>query len=479
MRRFKLFIALLIICLPFFGTAAYGATLELTAKSAILVEETTGKVLFAKAENERMYPASMTKLLTAMIVLDYFKPEEIITAGPEIFKAPRGSSLAKHREGEALSIINLVRALIIVSGNDSSCLAAKVVITKIEGEQPDYATIEKKFSDLMNAKAKELGANNSNFVNPHGFHDPNHYTTANDMSLIARAAMKYDLIRQVAGEKSYKGKSVENNSDPNLKIRDYDWQSHNLLINSEEYGYAYATGIKTGFHDEASHCVAASANKGDINLISVVFYSPEPERWFDTKKLFDYGFNNFGYVTIGKKGVLDESIRMVNSRLGEPDTLTVSTDDTFTEFLNLEESKTITQKVTYNSEFIPTAEDLEKLREADKGEKEPKPEPSAYLKAPIEEAQNVGTIEYILNGEVLFTGKVMAQSQIQERTFESDLNYYFTQAKNFIFSVNSLPYFAVLIIIIFGVIFAVKRRKSRYRYSYSRRLRSPRKRRYR
>ncbi len=479
MRRLKLFVVLLIICIPIFGRTIYAETLELTAKSAILVEETTGKVLYAKAENERMYPASMTKLLTAMIVLDYFQPDEIITAGPEIFKAPRGSSLAKHREGEALSIKNLIRALIIVSGNDSSCLAAKAVITKKEGEQPDYATIQKKFSDLMNAKAKELGANNSNFINPHGFHDPNHYTTARDMALIAGAAVKNDLIRQISAEKSYTGPSVENNTDPNLRISQYDWQSHNLLINSEEYGYPYATGLKTGFHDEASHCVAASAEKGDVKLISVVFYSPEPERWFDSKKLFDYGFKNFGYVTVGKEGVLDENIRLVNSRLGEPDTLTVLTNETQTQFLNFADSKNITQKITYKSEFLPTEEETEKVREADKNQKEPKPEPSAYLKAPLAEAQVVGTVEYILDGQVLFKGDVITQNEVLERNFESDMNYYFTQAKNFIFSVNSLPYFAALIIIIVGIIILAKRRQSRYRYSRSRRLRSNRNRRYR
>ncbi len=467
MKQIRIVIITILIIFQF-RLLVYANELELTAQTAIMIEEASGKLLYAKAENEKIYPASMTKMLTALIVVENLEPDEIIIVGKETLAPPSGSSLAKHVDGEAISVKNLLRGLLIVSGNDSACILAKAVITKLEGEQRNYQIAEEKFSRLMNEKVKEIGATDSNFVNPHGFHDDNHYTTAKDMSLIAKAAIANPLIRQIVAEKSYEGPGVENNDKPNLRIKQYKWTNSNLLLNSEEYGYTYATGIKTGFTNQATHCLAASAVKGDIHLITIVYNSPEPQRWIDTKNLFEYGFENFGYVTIQKKGIVLDNLELENYQLGEKDNLNVFTDSEYTTFINFEQAKSIKPQITYNKELIAPKEEA--------NQEEQNPSQKTKLLAPIAKNQIVGKIEYLLDGEVIYKANLLAQEEVLERTSESDFNYYFKQTKDFVFSINALPYWiALFIIIIIAIYFVVSYKKHRKR---KRRLQRRRKARY-
>ena len=170
------------------GTLAFGeTTLDLVSPSVILVEQSTGKILYSKDEHKKMYPASMTKILTALVALEHLKPEELIVAGPEVNGVPYDSSKAGHKNGETLQVENLIRGLIIPSGNETACIVASAVAKKQTGNDSiSYEEAEKIFCNLMNEKAKSLGASESNFVNPHGYHNEHHYTTAYDMALIAR-----------------------------------------------------------------------------------------------------------------------------------------------------------------------------------------------------------------------------------------------------------------------------------------------------
>ena len=179
---------------------------NVNAQSAILMEQGTGKVLYAKNERQRMYPASITKVLTAIVALEYLDPEEIVTTGTEVNAVPYDSSTAGHLVGESLKVENLIRGLFIPSGNETGCVAAAAVVKKAGyGESMAYGEIERIFSNILNEKARELGAMDTNFVNPHGYHDANHYTTAYDAALFCSAAMENELIRRIAGETEFYG----------------------------------------------------------------------------------------------------------------------------------------------------------------------------------------------------------------------------------------------------------------------------------
>ncbi|NLK36762.1 MAG: D-alanyl-D-alanine carboxypeptidase, partial [Epulopiscium sp.] len=185
---------------------------EVTAETAILMEPTTGKIIYSKDIHKKMYPASMTKILTALVVMDYFSPDTLITVGTEINEVTLDSSKAGHKRGETLTVENLIRGLIIPSGNDTANVLAAAVAKKVENNNdltPEES--EKVFARLMNEKAKKLGAKESHFSNAHGYHDENHYTSAYDMALITREAQKNKMISEIAKEKSFSGKGVENN----------------------------------------------------------------------------------------------------------------------------------------------------------------------------------------------------------------------------------------------------------------------------
>ena len=155
---------------------------EVSAKSAVLINADTGRILYQKNQNDRMYPASMTKLLTSMVLLDNMDLDDTITIDYSINEIPWDSSKAGIAVGEVLTVENVIRGLIIPSGNDIANAAASAVAKKALGNSISYDKAEEYFTGLMNKKAKELGCTGSNFVNPHGYHDDNHYTTAYDVA---------------------------------------------------------------------------------------------------------------------------------------------------------------------------------------------------------------------------------------------------------------------------------------------------------
>ena len=174
---------------------------DVTASAAILIEESTGTILYEKNADQKMYPASMTKVLTALVALDHFKPEELIKVGSEINEVSLDSSKAGHVAGEMLTMKNAIRGLIIPSGNDSANVIAAAVARRAENnENLSFSQCEAVFTDLMNQKAEELGATNSHFANAHGYHADDHYTTGKDMALLSRAFMENKTLEEIANE---------------------------------------------------------------------------------------------------------------------------------------------------------------------------------------------------------------------------------------------------------------------------------------
>ncbi|HCT65045.1 MAG TPA: hypothetical protein DIC60_07285 [Lachnospiraceae bacterium] len=429
--RKKLRAISLLLALTFcVNTIAFGATKpvapEIKAESAILVEASTGKVLYEKNSTKQMYPASMTKLLTTIVALDYFKPEDVIVVGNEINDVSLDSSKAGHVNGESITMENLVRGLIIPSGNDSATVVASAVAKKETGNK-DLSSRESEriFAELMNKKAKELGCTDSNFVNPHGYHDERHYTTAEDMAKIAAAALKIDLLKRICGEKEYSGNGMGSADTTGLITNQYDWTSHNLLITSGEYAYPYATGMKTGFTDEAGNCVTASAEKDGVSLIAVIFNSEDPGRWEDAAKLFDYGFENFGFFTLAKNGTSVGEVELYNNKVSDGNNLKLIIKEDVSLFLEKTDVGAVETKIDItNDEYIYKSKD-----ESDTNIK---------IKAPIEKDTELGTVKYSLNGEVLAESKIYAEKSIEKATLIEKIGYTAKRIISKIFTIKGL-----------------------------------------
>jgi D-alanyl-D-alanine carboxypeptidase (penicillin-binding protein 5/6) len=418
--------------------------IPLISPSVILAEQHTGKILYAKNERAKMYPASLTKILTALVALEYLDLDSVIIVGKEIHGLPADYNTAVHTEGEAITVRNLIRALIIHSGNETGCiLAINTIRARENRESIPYADAERLFSMLMNEKARELGATDSRFNNPYGLHSEEHYTTAYDMALICRAYMDNETLRQIAGERGYEGDGLEGREIPGARVRAYNWQSHNQLLLGGSNAYPYATGIKTGFTDEAGECLAASASRRGIDLVAVVFFSKDPGRWQDAKMLFDYGFETYAYEAIQEKDAPLEIMQIGNPRLGDTGELAVIADEAAEYLLSRDELNRLQRVIVYDGDRLS-------------------PDDAGALLAPIEKDTRLGTVSYSLDGDVLFTGTVRAGADVFERNMESDMDYYADQVKKNIFTLKALPYWfgaGGLLVGVIGIAVAIAGRR--------------------
>ncbi len=427
--------------------------LGLTAESAILMEKTTGKVLYEKNAHKPMYPASMTKILTAIMATEYLDMDKLYTAGYEINEIPLDSSKAGHKVGESITGYNLVRGLIIPSGNETANIVAKQVALIHENrENMEYNQAEEIFMELMNEKAREIGAVESNFVTPHGYHDDNHYTTAYDMALITRYAMDDEVISEIAKEQSFVGNGAGENPQEGLITNEYQWYTHNYLIKEgSPYYYPYATGFKTGFTDQAGYCVSATAEKDGVELIAIVMNSGDNERWEDAKKLFEYGYENYTMYDLQEEGKIIDSVSIESPQLGESDKLDVKTNKQVQQYLTNDEINSIFYRITYNSEFLSS---------------EVNEDGQIKLKAPIEEGMEIGQIKYYtqVNGEeLIYEDSIVSTRDVYVRTFKSDVDYYIKQAKDIIFSWRIIPISIVIGLIIFIIMRIIGNRRRTFR----------------
>lgn len=434
---------------------------EVTAQSAILMEVSTGKIIYEKEIHKHMFPASTTKILTALVTLDHFSPDALVTVGSEINEISWDSSKAGHIRGETLSVENLIRGLMIPSGNDTANVLAAAVARKAkENENLPYTECETVFAELMNQKAKELGTVDSNFVNPHGYHDENHYTSAYDMALISKEALKNETIKKIVAEKSFSGNGIGDSLeiDSSLKTRNYNWNSHNALIMDGEYKYEYATGIKTGFTNEAGDCISASAEKDGVQLIAVIYNSEDPNRWIDAKNLFEYGFNNYKFTDIQKAEDIVDTIPLANHNRLNGDTLDVIVKEDVKAYITEEDTAKIEKIIGYKPELIAESKD-----ETDK---------TTHLKAPITKDQELGTISYQLDGKVLQTVNIYAASDIEKSTLINNIKYFFKNLGSKILTLKGLAITAgviAAIVIIILIIKSIRGRRNRYRYAFKKR----------
>ena len=265
---FKLFLffalAFLVLIFTTLGASA-GKSSEPTvsAKAAALYEPSSGRFLYTKNENERLEMASTTKIMTALVASERLDPEERVTI-PDIAIGTEGSS-AYFKEGEELSVKELLLALMLRSANDASVALA----VHTSGSTEDFAL-------LMNERAKSLGLTDTNFKNPHGLPDEDHYTTAHDLAVISAAALENPLIRQIVATPKATVQS---------SVAERVFLNHNKLL----YLYDGCVGVKTGFTKAAGRCLVGAAERDGVRLISVTLNAPND--WSDHQRLLDFGFS--------------------------------------------------------------------------------------------------------------------------------------------------------------------------------------------
>lgn len=256
--------------------------------SAILMDAKTGTILYEKNIHKKQFPASITKIMTALLAVENGNLEDTITFSYNaVHNIEFGSSHIGMREGEQITLNDALHGMLLMSANEVSNGIAEYIDGSVE-----------KFAEHMTQRAKEIGAYNTNFVNPHGLHDENHYTTAYDMALIAREAFKYDVFREIIGTTTYTIAPTNIVDEPRYLAHQH------RLFNKKAFPGSYYEGClggKTGFTNEASHTLVTYAKRNGIELIVVTLKSEKQDMYDDTKNLLDYGFDNFELVTILNK----------------------------------------------------------------------------------------------------------------------------------------------------------------------------------
>lgn len=392
MNKIMRFLAICgIIVLCFSSFSAYATqNIEVTplaspilsdGEAGILVDAAYGRVLFETNSDKKMYPASTTKIMTALLAIEAVERGEIsmdtqIEITAEMIKdlPIDGSSIAL-KEGEIMSLDNLLKGLMVASGNDAACAIA----TAVGGSIPNFV-------NLMNQRADELSANDTQFANPHGLHTDEHYTTARDMAKIACAAMKLPKFRNICDIAHIKIPPTNKTEEERYYIN-----TNGLLsaMRYTQYFYKGSIGIKTGYTDEAGNCLVSAATKGGIELIGVVFGAKDASvSHGDSAKMLDWGFANFTSVTALKKGDMACEIRVKQGR--GKDTLTLAAEDSV---------KAIVKNGTNLTELelVPDIPDA--------------------IYAPVTAGQTIGKIKVMLNGEQVGEGVLLSTKDVKRSFF--------------------------------------------------------------
>lgn len=256
-----------------------------SAESAILIEAGTGAVLYAKNVHQQEYPASTTKILTTLIAAEQCAMDEIVTFSHDaVFDIDPGSNNIAIDEGEQLTMEQCLNAILIRSANEVSFAVAE----HISGSSWED------FAPIMNKRAKELGCVDSNFVNPNGLPNDNHYSSAYDLAMIGRAFFANETLCKMSTSTLLHIPPSEHQPDDILE------SSSNQLLQGRTYAYQYLVGAKTGYTNAARSCLVSCAEKDGLKLICVVMKDESPLQYEDTISLFDYGFSNFEKINISQ-----------------------------------------------------------------------------------------------------------------------------------------------------------------------------------
>lgn len=355
---------------------------EISADAAILIDSSSEKVLYSKNENQKMYPASTTKILTAILTIENCNLNDVVTVPYEaISSITSGYSVAALQTGEQLTVEQLLQVMLVHSANDAANVLAFHVSGSIEN-----------FANLMNNKVSELGLTNTHFTNPSGMHDENHYTTAHDLAIIMKYCMKNDTFRSLSSLK-YCTIPATNKYD----VRVFNTTNELLIYDnrdvSSNYYYKYAIAGKTGYTTQAKNCLVSVAKKENLELICVVlsagiYPNNVSAKFVDTKSIFNYGYNNYTIKKLREKDAIATQIEIGNGTKETRNLDLLISDDL---------SALVTQD-EFDTEF------------------EPQIELQDNLFAPIAQGQVVGKITYTIDG-IQYSSNLLASHSVEQSGF--------------------------------------------------------------
>ncbi len=360
------------------------------AEAGILMDLTTGEVIYGKNPDKAMYPASLTKVLTAILVLEDLNLEDTVTIDD---KSPFADGSKMYlTPGEQLTVNQLLNAMLVKSANDAASALAIFHSGSIEA-----------FSNAMNEKAASIGATNSNFVNPNGLHDDAHITTAKDMGLIASYAMTLPEFRDIV--KKSKLTIAPTNKQPEIRV--YNNSNKLLWAEGSKYKMNYkgktinikyniVTGIKTGYTTKAQQCIIASAKDSDKEMLSVILNSDANSIYSDARTLLDFGLYEIESETLIEAGDFVVTYDLNNEKENKVDLI----------------AKNTVKSYKVKGDTLLDAEQNLVLNEG--------------IELPIQEGEVLAILEYISNGETIGSTELVASTSI------SDKEMFVKDTKNFI-----------------------------------------------
>lgn len=342
------------------SSSSYAAPIELTAKSAIVMDARTGKVLYARDAESKRYPASTTKMMTLIVALEHGNLDEMVTTSQNA-SSTEGSSLWLST-GEQLRLMDMLYGIMLISGNDATVAVAEHISGSVE-----------KFAKLMTEKAHAIGATNTNFTNSSGLPDPNHITTAHDLAKIAAYGYKNPIFSQIVSTQK--------------KIIPWPGKDHDRELYNENkmlWLFDGGNGVKTGYTDAAGRCLVSAAKRNDIQLVAVVLDSDR--MWDDSIALLDYGFQQLQPMTLFNKGDILKTVKVTD---GKSDAVKLITNDNM---------------------IVPiSSDDKEQFRTII--------DAPAKIEAPVVAGQKLGVARILYNDTEIGTVDLIATETVERKTF--------------------------------------------------------------
>lgn len=373
MKKAFILIAFL-MALHIFTLSVHAVSLGIDAQAYILVDSKTGQILYEQNPDKKLYPASTTKIMTAVLALENGSPGQIMTASKQaVYDIGKDGMNIGIMPDEKIPMINLLEALLISSANETANIIAENICSSRD-----------EFVKLMNKRAQELGAVNTHFVNPCGAHNSEHYTTAKDFAAIARYAMTLDAFREIAGKKEYKMPITNKHSEwPVL------YSSNLLLRNPPRNASFRINGIKTGYTGEAGQNLVSSAvNDDGMELIAVVLgvmYPDNQRSSFNYSfKLLEYGFNNYSMQKL-----CDANQKVVQIQVAD------AKDNAVLDLVTSKEFKCA----------LPIDKSLWNIEKKD--------HIASDIIAPVNKGDKLGYIEYMQNGVSLGKVEIIASNSVE------------------------------------------------------------------
>lgn len=419
--RKKSFIGLLTALLTFLlSTQFLYASVEITAPHGVLLDFETGEVLYEKAAHEHAYPASTTKMMTAILVIEKANLDDVVTVTEDLYVDGSSMYLLK---GESFTVRELLQALLIRSANDAAEVLAAHVAGSVEA-----------FVKMMNERAVELGAKNTHFTNPHGLPDKNHVTTAYDLAVIARHGMTLPLFREIVSTVRLTLDETEQTPEKRYyrNTNRFLWATgsgnqidyRGKTINIQ---YDIVDGIKTGYTSEAQQCLVASSVLEGRRLISVILGAVGNNLYLDSRTLLDYGYENFTNVQLNAQNQPETEATVIK---GVEEKVPLVAGEAFTKVLaNSQSAEDVQKEVVVNEQIM----------------------------APVAKGDVLGKIIYRLNGEIIGEIPLIADGDVALKPTFFEAHSYLKYVLGFV----------VLFLVWQVILFFLRLKKRRRRYAYN------------